>query len=180
MKKVDLEEKQLLEGVPHWLKGLLLLLVGLFLFAAYRYFTDGYYWNGEKWTIREDYRERVIGKMESFDDCVVYYLIARTAGYYPCRHCDRETFYLLAGETWKIGNSCNEQERYDEDWLKKMNMDMKIVYEGDLTGAAKEEVRHIANYGSMPENMSRPDPTPEAKARGRYKLLYPPANFGLK
>lgn len=153
---------------------LLLGVVIFFAVMAYKYFSDGFQKQDGKWVIKEDFKEHVEKKRDFYEDCEVYYLLATQSGYYECKLCDRKTFYLNKGEIWKIGYSCNPDNRYKENYMKQMQLRYVTVFKGDVKQCLQEEQRRLGNYSSLPENLARPDPTRKNRSNGRYKLLLPP------
>lgn len=150
---------------------------------GFKTFKDGFTQNKNGlWQIKKEYKNYVKKKIDQPDECVVYRLVALKDGYYECKNCINGTFFLRSGEIVKYGLSCSDdpKKRYKNHFWKKYSVEMQIIYRGDLAQCTKEEARFIGNYPFTPENTSRPDPTPQSYERGRYRLLFPPMNSGIK
>lgn len=168
---------------PDYNKLFLILIVFFALVMGFRHFRDAFSKKPDgTWEMREEYKEHVEKKMESFDDCIVYELRVKKSGYYTCENCKNKTFYLNKNEIWKIGMTCkdNPRERYRQDFWDQMDLTLVPVFEGNSHECQKEEVRRLGNYSSTRENLIRPDPSSESYDKRRYKILYPPGNSSLR
>jgi len=89
------------------------------------------------------------------EPCEQYVLRARTAGWYACYKCPSQKVYLEAGEIWKIGKTCNNENiRYPNGQLDK-----RLRYEREFIGdevqcLIVEKVKLYA-YFFYPENQKR-------------------------
>lgn len=157
-----------------------LIVVGLVLVMGFKKFSDAFFKKDGEWIMKKSYQEHVKDKRDKFSDCEVYYLVALQSGFYKCELCERGTFYLKQGEIYKIGLTCNGKDRYKSAFYRQMRVEFVTVFEGDLSSCSAREIAELGNYPLRAQNRQRPDPSPETKAKGRYKLLLPPANSGLK
>lgn len=165
---------------PPFIQISLLLFVCLSLFFSYKYFEDGYVKVDGKWIIKPKFKDKIDDKVDSFDDCEVYYLLALSEGLYECLNCGDGLFYLFPNEIVKIGMTCNGQGRYHQSFYSAKNVRYQVVFLGNSRECQKEEIRRLGQYAQMPENLARPDPSKQSKKDRRYKLLYPVLNTSLK
>ena len=103
-----------------------------------------------------------------------YVLLAKSDGYYQCLHCPRGTFYLYAGEVAKVGTTIQGEDRYDGNWLNRMNLQYAVEFRGNVQQVLEREKIRIGMYPLTEENLARPDQPEEGI--DRYKLARPVLN----
>ena len=116
--------------------------------------------------LANDFREKVS------NDCEQYRIVAIQPGLYPCYNCiDNVNIFLKAGFTWKIGHSCEGEDRMNKnnDFLNDPRLQYNSEYKGDLTTAVALEKEKIMMWMFSPENKNNNPP-----------LLYPPGNKRFK
>jgi len=96
-------------------------------------------------------------RLKEIDEAHQYALIAIDAGWYPCNHLGRTTYYLLPGEVWKYGTTTKGQVgRYRVNYLEEINVFYIVQFRGTISECLKEEQRKLFNYPYLPENLARP------------------------
>lgn len=108
------------------------------------------------------------------EDAEQYILLAKSDGYYQCLHCPRGTFYLYQGEVAKVGTTIQGEDRYDSNWLKRMNLQYSVEFRGTSQQALEREKIRIGMYPLTEENLQRPDQS--EGGIDRYKLARPVLN----
>jgi len=109
--------------------------------------------------------EGIIEKEYPLNYCIQYALIATADGYFPCYNCAEGQIYLLSGEVWKYGKTCNGETGRYPNGLPVPNLKFVIQFEGTETMCLIEEKRKIYSYPSLPECLKR-----------EKHLLRPPGN----
>ncbi len=74
----------------------------------------------------------------------VYELQARNSGYYPDVHGGVR--YLNQGDVWKYGETTRGKNRYSEDYLNKIGVDMLPIYYGNQIEIKIQEKIMISGY----------------------------------
>lgn len=103
-----------------------------------------------------------------------YVLIALENGNYQCLHCPRGVFYLYKGEIAKIGTTIQGEDRYDPNWLSRMNLQYRVEFRGNVQQVLEKEKVRLGLYPLTQENLNRPD-QPKGGV-DRYKIVRPPLN----
>ena len=151
------------------------LLFGLGIYMAFESFDDFVEKGPDRgYELKQERKDKLNDKVRRMrEEAEVYYLLASKNGYYECLHCPNGVFFLYKDEIWKIGTTIQGKEkRYKPKYLKRMGLNYKVIYRGNLQKAQELEVIEIGNYPLKPENLQRPD-----KPLGqliRYKLARPP------
>ncbi|KAA3623022.1 MAG: hypothetical protein DWQ02_25220 [Bacteroidetes bacterium] len=169
--------RQVLDNLPQPLKGAILLFLAICVVMAYENFDDFVEKKPDgTYTLKKKRIKEVQDQIDEMDDAQLYYLIAKTDGYYQCLHCKQGSFFLFAGEIAKIGTTVKgETKRYKPQFLKRMNFQYVIIDEGDIGYILRKEKEHIRDYPLLPENLRRPD-KPQGKIL-RYRIARPPLNM---
>jgi len=91
------------------------------------------------------------------DCCEQYMLIARTNGWYPCYNCqDSDSIFLLQGEVWKYGKTCNgKDKRYGDKYLELNRLFYREQFRGTEEECLIMEKQKIYAYPSLPECLKR-------------------------
>ncbi len=112
-------------------------------------------------------QEKLNKELEDLEEAEQYVLLASKSGIYPCYSCiDKTTIKLYVGQTWKYGiTTKGKKGRYDDSWLKTMNLKYVIQFEGSISECLREERIKIYHYALHPENIVREKP-----------LIRPPGN----
>jgi len=97
-------------------------------------------------------------KIRKGNPCVQYTLIATRNAWFACYKCPSQKVYLEAGEIWKIGKTCFEQEERYKGGLP----DSRLTFSREFVGTAEqclivEKVKLYA-YFFYPENQKREKP----------------------
>lgn len=125
--------------------------------------------------LKENRITQIKKQLFAIENSEQYILIAKNDGFFLCKHCYRGSFYLKAGEIWKIGTtSWGKQYRYPKDELTRLDLIYVMEYKGPLMDCLKREKIRIAKYPLLEENTSRP---PFGENKERYRLARPPGNF---
>ncbi len=100
--------------------------------------------------------EKIIDKTYPKKYCVQYALVALKDGWFPCYNCGvAESIYLLKGEVWKYGKTCNgEQGRYPNG-LPVPNLRFEVQLIADEKACLIAEKEKIYNYPNLPECLQR-------------------------
>lgn len=73
-------------------------------------------------------------RLREIDEAQQYALIAIDAGWYPCNHPGRITYYLLPGEVWKYGTTTKGKiGRYGVNYLEGTNVFYIIQFRGTIS-----------------------------------------------
>lgn len=111
-------------------------------------------------------------RLKEIDEAEQYALLAIDAGWYPCNHPGRATYYLLPGEVWKYGTTTKGQiGRFSIKYLAGINVSYIVQLEGTISECLKEEQRKLFFYPYLPENLARPE---------KYRLPRPPYNSKMQ
>lgn len=112
-------------------------------------------------------KEKLEKELKNLEHAEQYVLLATMSGTYPCFSCiDKATIRLRKNQIWKYGITTKGKEgRYEENWLRTMNLKYVIQFEGTITECLREERIKIYNYAIHPENIIRKKP-----------LIRPPGN----
>ena len=114
----------------------------------------------------EEEEDKLQRQLESYDNGEQYALLATINGWYTCCNCSKEKVFLLRGEVWKYGSTI-KKNRYSDSYLKSVNVEYIVEFEGNQTACRKEEIRKIRMYKFSPENIKR---------TVQKRLLRPPGN----
>lgn len=158
----------------------LALLAVVALVFAYKHFDEAFDEVEGELVMKPQYREKIDKRVTKPFDCETYELRANISGLYPCKACEGGVFYLNAGEVFKIGESCNKEERYSQGYYASESLKYFVVLKGNAAECKAEEARRLGAYPTTPENLARPNRTPESIQNQRYRLLYPIGNTGIK
>lgn len=84
----------------------------------------------------------------------VYHLVAKSDGMYP--NVRGGKVHLNAGDTWKIGETINGPNRYSQNYLNGLNVDM-VPSSGPMTNKyqlwieeKRQLIKYASKYGSLP------------------------------
>lgn len=160
---------------------ILLAILAVFgLMFAFKHFEDAFENVDGQWVMKRAYKEKVGKKMMKPYDCDTYELVAIHNGFYPCKSCEGGLFFLNKGEIYKIGFSCNKEERYSQGYYAAKSLKYFVVLRGNAADCQAEEARLLGAYPLLPENLARPDRTEQSIKEQRYKILYPIGNSKLQ
>jgi hypothetical protein len=121
----------------------------------------------KKYTLTDKRIKETLKELEKTEKCEVYYLTARANAWYMCYLCNNGSYYLYAGEIWKIGMTCNPGRRYKHDWLQQMNLWYEPVFKGDMKACREEEIKRISKFPLSVQNMRRSE---------KDRLVVPPGH----
>ncbi|TAD98942.1 MAG: hypothetical protein EAZ97_09995 [Bacteroidetes bacterium] len=87
------------------------------------------------------------------EDCVQYALLATESAFYPCLNCaNKDSVFLLEGEVYKYGYTCNgEKGRYGSAELIKQNLMFWVEFKGNVQECMYMELEKIIHYPLLPE-----------------------------
>jgi hypothetical protein len=141
-----------------YLLGFVLLLAAIALFFSQTNFEKSVQKNklGEITDISEKQKEKFRADSAKLNQCVQYALIANEDGWYE--KCDKTgKFYLLKGEVWKYGVTCegNPENRYENSFYDNNNLIFQVQFRGNHLACEIEEKRKLYFYPTMPENLRR-------------------------
>jgi hypothetical protein len=111
--------------------------------------------------------EKFLADSAKKERCVQYALVADTSDFYT--NCKGELVYLLEGEIWKYGVTCEKisEKRYSKGYLTKNKLYFLIQFKGNRFECEYEEKKKLFYYPLLPENVRR---------RSKERLVLPPGN----